>query len=128
MRKTIVVGLVSSAFGLQAAVFEFGLAGNGGAGLLPSNEIPPVTGSTASGTANGPIQYNDSNNQLTFNISFNVPSGATFASIKGPADINTGGADNLYTAPALLLRPIAKHLIHVDRFFQQIRRLVRDDA
>jgi len=96
MRKTIAISLASSALGLQAAVFDFSLAGNGGSGLLPSNEIPPITGSTASGSANGPIQYNDSNNQLTFDISFSVPSGATFASIKGPADANTGGADNLY--------------------------------
>jgi hypothetical protein len=88
--------LVSSAVGLHAAVLEFSLQGQGGSGMLPSNEVPPVS-SSASGIPNGNIQYNTSNNQLTFDIPFsNLSSAALTAAIRGPADMTTGGAPVLY--------------------------------
>jgi hypothetical protein len=89
MRKIILVGLVSSALGLNAQVLDFTLQGQGGSGMLPSNEVPAVT-STGSGFAVGPIQYDTSNNQFTFEINFsNLSAPAQSAWIKGPVDMTS---------------------------------------
>jgi len=83
-----------------AAVFDFGLQGKAGAGLLPGNEVATVMPvSSGSGSASGPIQYDNVNNHLTFDISFqNLTSGAQTAIIKGPATMT---APDSSTVPVL---------------------------
>jgi hypothetical protein len=84
MRRMIVIGLVSSVLGLHAQVLNFTLQGQGGSGMLPSNEEPPVV-SSGSGFAVAPTQYDPSNHQFTFEIDFsNLSAPAQSAWIKGP--------------------------------------------
>ena len=93
------IGIVISISSARGAVLDFALQGQAGSGLLPGNEVPPVT-SSASGSANGPIQYDPSTHGLTFNIDFsNVHEPVTGATIRGPAD-QTGNASVLYDLQA----------------------------
>jgi len=96
MVKTIAVWVcLGFALELSAAIFDFDLQGQAGAGLLPGNNVPPNS-TGASGSANGPIRYDDSNNQLTFDISFsNLSDVLVAAEIRGPADFSSN-ANVLY--------------------------------
>lgn len=111
MRKSValIFGAVT-VLTANAQVTDFVLQGQAGSGLLPGNEVPPATGSSASGAANGFIEFNPSDsgngNQptLRFDIDFSGLSGSVAgASIRGPADQTTGGASVLYDLAANFL-------------------------
>ena len=102
MKKTLAAaGLFLAAVTAGAQVLDFTLTGPAGSGLLPGNEVPPSVGSTASGAASGPIQYDPATQQLTFNISYQGLSDAfSGAHIHGPATPATT-AGILYDLSAL---------------------------
>jgi hypothetical protein len=92
----IFFGVVLSVASTRAALLDFALQGQAGSGLLPGNEPGPASGSTASGSANGPIQYDPVMHQLTFDIDFsNIHQPLAGATIRGPAD-QTSSAAILY--------------------------------
>lgn len=61
---------------LPAAIVLFDLQGKAGAGLLPGNENPAVTGGTG-GEIGGGISYNDVTNLLTINVGWGSVNGFT---------------------------------------------------
>jgi hypothetical protein len=87
MKKIIL--LASSVLGLsavssQAAIVAFDIQGQGGFGLLSTNETHVVTGSFGSGGEVGAgISYNDVSNELTLNFAWGATNG--FTSLTGNA-------------------------------------------
>src|SRR5207249_6089410 len=75
-----------------AQVTQFDLSGKAGAGLLPGNENPTVTNSTATGGEVGSgISFNTTTNVLTINVAWgsangfsNLTGNATAGHIHGP--------------------------------------------
>ena len=91
----------------NAAVVLFELQGAGGAGLLGSNEVPPVAGGGSGGEIGAGISFDDVTNILTINVGWG--SGNGFTDLTGDAtamhihrgDQNTAGgvAVNLGVLP-----------------------------
>jgi hypothetical protein len=77
--------VIASVLETSGAVFDFALQGSSTSGLSYANEPfnPSRTLSTGTGTAAGPIQYDNSSQQLTFVVNFTgLTSGATGAAIR----------------------------------------------
>lgn len=74
----------------HAAVIQFNLIGSGGAGLLPSNQVPVATSSGAGNESGAGINYDTDTNQLTIAVSWTGLTGDVTAShLHGLADQNS---------------------------------------
>jgi hypothetical protein len=96
--RTIVctLGVLLAATGTaRAQITAFDLMGNGGTGLLGSNEAPtPVVGGGSGGEIGAGITFNAATNVLTVNVGWgsgngftNLTGNATIAHIHGPTDL-----------------------------------------
>ena len=78
----------------MGAIVDFRFQGNGGLGLRPDNEVPPVT-STATGDESGlGLVYNDATNVLSVNFSFSGLTGGLADAADGGIHIHDAGPTN----------------------------------
>lgn len=85
--KTTIIALVSAVAVSQAAIIQFDLSPpgtDGGMGLNPANEVPPVINSTGSGNeVSGGIWFDTVDEKLTLALGYG--SAAGFTDLTGPA-------------------------------------------
>ena len=99
--KTILSTIAIAALALpsSAAVIQFDLEGQGGSGLLGSNEVGPVTGGGTGGEILGGITYETTTMTLSINVGWGSGQGFTdmtgtvnAAHLHGPADQSSNGS------------------------------------
>jgi hypothetical protein len=91
----------------SAGIIEFDLMGNGGSGMLTTNENPPATGTGSGGEVGAGIFYDDLINQLTINVGWG--SGAGFSDLTGNVTVA-----HIHAAPDALFTSNGPVIINLD--------------